>query len=260
MIENIKKLMDGAIGAGLVLVFLPAVGLFVGLKYFEANLTAGLPVMAIFGIMILLGSMALTSTLFHRLALSNPNEALGLPAGSIRAALSLALVVLFAIISIMLFRSLASPAEKHFENVGQSFIEELAKRPDAQVVALSSCQKVSDGVTATCFNVVVRWKAPNDAVDISKQLLTLIGTLMTSLTSYYFATRAAQTARNGSSDGSTAEPKPSSTDKPEQQPEPAVQTAVMLANAGDQDSDGCDAEILEPTKDEDLPPAKGGVA
>src|SRR3569623_489158 len=95
-------------GAGLVLVVLPSVALFFGAKALSEWPLVGLPVLAIFGIMILFGALSLTSTLFARLKLDNRSQPLALPEGSIRAAIALALIVLFAIIAILLHQT-ASP-------------------------------------------------------------------------------------------------------------------------------------------------------
>ena len=84
--------LGGAFGAGLVLVVLPSLALIWKLKWFAENPAVGLPIVAVFGIMILFGALSLVSTLFARLELDNKAEALALPAGSIRAFIALALI------------------------------------------------------------------------------------------------------------------------------------------------------------------------
>ena len=104
-----QNLTGGAFGAGLVLVLLPTIALFYIFEEADKLPSVGLPILAIFGIMILFGSVSLVSTLFARLKLSDKSQALALPEGSIRAAIALALIVLFAIISIMLYQSSSNP-------------------------------------------------------------------------------------------------------------------------------------------------------
>ena len=106
---RMKNATGGAFGAGLALVVLPSAALIMFVATLEKHSMVGLPILAIFGIMILFGALALISTVFARLDLSAPAEALALPPGSIRAAIALALIVLFALISVMLYQSLSQP-------------------------------------------------------------------------------------------------------------------------------------------------------
>src|SRR5437016_791469 len=67
-----------------------------------------LPLLAIVGIMALLASIAIVSVTFSLADLSDKNQALGLPEGSVRAVIALSLIVLFAIISVFLHSSLVA--------------------------------------------------------------------------------------------------------------------------------------------------------
>jgi hypothetical protein len=98
-------LTSGALGVGLVLVAMPSLMLYFGMKKMQEYAFVGLPLLAIFGIMILFGALALVAMLFKSLELTAADQPLGLPEGSIRAAIALSLIVLFAIIAILLFRS-----------------------------------------------------------------------------------------------------------------------------------------------------------
>lgn len=225
-----KHLTGNALGAGLALVVLPSVALYFGLERFSLHATEGLPVMAVFGIMILFGSLALVATLFRRLGLANRGQALALPEGSIRATIALSLIVLFAIIAIMLYRSSAEPYMAKGLTFGErkALIEQGANRVivvmeeacanKAVAAAMASggaasassgtpSEQASDsdaaaGVAApSClekdqrFTVALRAPASPEASDLAKQLLILVGTLMTSVTSFYFAGRGAETAK-----------------------------------------------------------------
>ena len=93
----------------------------------------GLPVLALLSVLLLLGALLIFTTLIHVIGLSDKNNALGLPDGSVRALLALALLGLFAIL---------------------------------------------------VSSVLVR---PADKIDeFAKQMLTLVGTLMTAVISFYF--------------------------------------------------------------------------
>ncbi len=74
--------------------------------------TTQLPIMAITGVMALLVSLALVSLTFSLAGLSDRGEALGLPRGSVRAVISLSLIVLFAITSFAFQSSFAGGVQK----------------------------------------------------------------------------------------------------------------------------------------------------
>jgi hypothetical protein len=267
-----EKYTGGAVGAGLVLIVLPCVALYYGTDRMGAMPAMGLPILAIFGIMILFGALALISALFANLGLSDSNQALALPEGSIRAAIALALIVLFAIISIMLYQSVSKPyvipglgeqeksefVKSQAERVIAVVLEPCATSPTGAGAAGASASKAGD-TSVKCapenlrFSVHVRQPPAQESTDLAKQLLILIGTLMTSVTSFYFASRATEPKRKDESlaptvDGSRTSPQ-------------ASQSATLAAGSTRDEShiDGCDIPIVDATPDEDLPASKGGV-
>jgi len=209
--ESMMRGMKGAFGAGLVLIVLPSAALIFWLPQLEEHAIVGLPLLAIFGIMILFGAMALISSLFAGLNLSCESEALALPPGSVRAAIALALIVLFALISVMLYQSLSRPykvenlslAQKTAllqepRNIVLSVLPEPCK-PAAPVAASGPAGAASvpaadaaAACTGMLFTVHLRQPPGTEAADLAKQLLILIGTLMTSVTSFYFASRSTE--------------------------------------------------------------------
>jgi hypothetical protein len=253
---------DGAFGAGLVLVFLPGAALVLFAKKLADTPIIGLPVLAIFGVMILFGALAMVATLFARLGLSNTAEALALPSGSVRAAIALALVVLFALISVMLYQSMAQHANTD-DLIGLSDAER-AKVIDVQAARLVSVtQNVCPDNTppeakcVTTYTVKLRGSQPPEAVDLAKQLLTLIGTLVASVVSYYFAARANEAVTKAAI-GMLKDPKkPDDPTPPDSSP---PDPNAVPAQAADDHTDGCNVPIENATDDADLPPATGGVA
>ena len=88
---------------------------------------------------------------------------------------------------------------------------------------------------------------PSPAVDFAKQLLTLIGTLMTSVVSFYFAARSSDaSAKNAMNAVAQAI-----------NPTPAAPAA---GSAGKDDGDHEHGGVKNPTRDDELPKATGGVA
>jgi hypothetical protein len=125
-----------------------------------------------------------------------------LPPGSIQAVIALSLIVLFAILSIFIFTSLGEPGLRKLGGLS-------AADRDKQVTQLGQqfAGWQPDG-TAT-YTVFVA--SPVTAVrdDVGKQLIVLIGTLMTSAVSFYFGTRAtAAGVAAATGDGGDAAAKP----------------------------------------------------
>jgi TRAP-type C4-dicarboxylate transport system permease small subunit len=253
--QKVQYYTGGALGAGTVLVLVPCVALYFGVARIGESPTVGLPILAIFGIMILFGSLALVATLFARLELSDRSQALALPEGSIRAAIALSLIVLFAIISIMLYQSLSKPYV--IDGVEESDRVALVKALANTVIAVvpDCIEKSVSGAPLSIENcqaanlryaIHVRQPSPQESTDLAKQLLILIGTLMTSVTSFYFASRA-------------TEPR-----LPVDRGAPNAGIAGPARVAGDDGDDGlidgCDVPITDATPDDELPAAQGGVA
>ena len=97
----------------------------------------GLPFLALASVLLLLGALLVFTTLIHLIGLSDPKSALGLPEGSVRALLALALLGLFAIMASSVLTT------------GQT-------------------------------------NPPTQVDEFGKQMLTLVGTLMTAVISFYF--------------------------------------------------------------------------
>jgi hypothetical protein len=104
--------------------------------------TIGLPALALLSIILLLGALLIFTTLINAIGLSDKNSALGLPDGSVRAILALALLGLFAILA-------------------SSVLTE------------------------------------NAVDEFGKQILTLVGTLMTAVISFYFGSSTPPPAERG---------------------------------------------------------------
>lgn len=268
--------LSGAVGAGLVLVFLPSMALVLYLKPFSDHPAFGYPILAIFGIMILLGALALVSTLFNRLELSAANEALGLPPGSIRATIALSLIVLFALLAVMLYQSLSGAEAVTLRGLNEAAKQRLvADAANGSVLvtpvacpAATAASGAATNATAAAsaaaadpcaggalfkYDVQLGHVVSTAAVDFAKQLLTLIGTLMTSVVSFYFAAKSTETATTkaidamktqaaaGAAGGDTA-------------------GAATARTAQPDDDDHEHGGVTSPTDDQDLPPAQGGVA
>jgi len=276
--QLLELLGGGAAGVGLVLVLLPTLAIVVGAVFFNGSMIVGLPVLAILGIMILLGTLSLVAMLFKQLELADPRQPLALPPGSMRATIALALIVLFAIFSITLYLSIS--------NAGVPYTVSGLREAERNALVLATPSRVIVAEDDACaseakdncpkddrrYKVTLRAASSSEGIDFAKQLLVLVGTLMTSVTSYYFASRAgSETDKPAGPDAGaqrtvTGSPAPAPAPATTPAPAPPATTPPAAAPAANaqthdpDDADGCDVDILDATADEHLPPAVGGVA
>jgi hypothetical protein len=165
-----------------------------------------LPFVAICGIVLLLGTLALVSIAFGAFGLSDKTQAMALPEGSIRAVLALSVVVLFAILSVFLYDKLASGGpivklEQLTEPVKNEFIKNNPGLRD--VVVTPSLLKNEQGVVqkddkgADVYVYTIAYGTPHNqqSDDFAKQLLVMLGTLLTSIAAFYFGAKTAAAAQ-----------------------------------------------------------------
>ena len=149
-----------ALGGGALVVFV-LVKVLLQLSSGGVGAVASLPLMVLVGVIVLLIVISLVTLTFSVLGLASPTEALGLPDGSVRSIIALMLLVLFSIMGFFLYDTIA--------------------------------HGIQDPTTHAFREV------PEKAVDIAKQLITLLGTLVTAVAAFYFGTNAVQTAQAATS-------------------------------------------------------------
>jgi hypothetical protein len=184
--------------AGIVIYYLP-MGLS-RIGKFEFDPLIKLPILLIVGVVALMLSLAAVSVAFATLNLADKTQALALPEGSVRAVIALCLLVLFAIITIFLFGSLSesvSGLREVSDLTAEQKEEFLSNKENLTTVLVIPYAVKKDGRDQTRYTVQYREKADADATarqrakeDFAKQLLILIGTLVTAVASFYFGTRA----------------------------------------------------------------------
>src|SRR5262249_18302296 len=137
-----------------------------------------LPVLAIAGVVALLISLALVAGAFTLFNLSNPREALGLPEGSVRAVIALGLLVLFAIFAIYLHANMNRAQVQQIANLTAAEKDSvLSSSLGVRVLAT-----VSNDAEADKQRFTILYRDGNPASeDFAKQLLVMIGTLVTSV-------------------------------------------------------------------------------
>jgi hypothetical protein len=195
---SFRRIVLGA-GALLVLTFCWA-GFFVFWKM--ENSEIALPVVIIAGVTVLLMVLGMLTFGFSVLKLTNKHEALGLPSGSVRAVIALMLLVIFAIVAIFLYSDVSSNGRlQKIEGVATAEQEsELRKQLDVVLVAPDAKNAANVKYPATVY-----YRAGSRAAeDLAKQLIVLLGTLVTAVSSFYFgssSTAAAQKSKKSDDGG-----------------------------------------------------------
>jgi hypothetical protein len=146
-------------------------------------------------VVVLLLMLTVVAIIFNFLGLTDKDQAMGLPEGSIRAVIALSLIVLFAILSVYLYQGvsrggLIQTIENLSDTERAQFIRDNTTARDISIEAIPVKDKGgtpltnADGTPKFFYNVKYRI-ATVASEDFAKQLLILLGTLMTAITSFY---------------------------------------------------------------------------
>ncbi|TGR84546.1 hypothetical protein EN866_33200 [Mesorhizobium sp. M2D.F.Ca.ET.223.01.1.1] len=197
------------ISVSLVAAIIAVIAIVVGWMLFfkdlpaEVRTTMSLPLLAIFGLIAVFISMSLVSMSFAIFGLDDKTQAFALPDGSIRAVIALSLIVLFSILSFYLYSNLAQSPIRVLENLSQTEQAEIAKSVGADHV-ISSVDV--DGKQH--FRMVIRDPKNPASEDFAKQILVLMGTLVTAISSFYFGSKLANPLSPADSQVASIKPVP----------------------------------------------------
>lgn len=205
--------------AALVAVILLCI-VFWGLKDLVSLGDSALPLVAIGGVVVLILLLTAVATMFSILSLTNKDQAMGLPEGSIRAVIALSLIVLFAILSIFLYQNVSRGGDVvTIANMSDSertqFMRDHGNLRDIQAVVIKDQTgqprtfndekgqliRNADGTPKYFYDVSYR-SANTASEDFAKQLLVLLGTLMTAITSFYLGAGTVTSAVKAGSEAS----------------------------------------------------------
>lgn len=150
------------------------------------NVAIVLPMLGIFGLIALICAVSVLVVVIGALGLTNPNYALGLPQGTVRAVIALSLIVIFLITAIFLYSDVAKPEYRTSKGISA---EDIKKLPQTKIVGVRATE---DGK----FDVdVVVGNKTEASVDLAKQLLTTVGTLLVAMIGFYFGSRTVAAGR-----------------------------------------------------------------
>jgi hypothetical protein len=190
----------------LVITLITAVALIsIGLAYLggsDIEYYFLLPLLAIGGVIALILVLTIVAAVFGFFDLADKDKAMGLPEGSVRAVVALSLIVLFTILAVYLYGGVSGvrlTVESLSEADRTQFIKDHPNK-DVQSFAIAQRNQKGevitnpDGSAKTLFTVAYRSEARQESVDFAKQMLVLLGTLMTAVTSFYLGAGTATSA------------------------------------------------------------------
>ena len=160
-------------------------------KLFLPELT--LPMLLLASIVLFFGGIAVLVNVYRSVGLQDSRYALGLPDGSVRAIIALILIFLFFVAITFIYFSIA-------RGQPNSTLRGLTPAQFAQIppTDLISSTPVPATGKPTSYNVVIRGSASSAEQDIGKNLVVLLGTLITAVASFYFGSNSATyAARKG---------------------------------------------------------------
>ena len=135
-------------------------------------------------VIVMLAILTIMAVVFKQLNLSNAKQALGLPEGSIRALIALLLLMIFVVFAIYLFRQAVGFEWDYMSGLTESEINTLQPSDIFQ-------QEGPD--TNGEYNVWLRIKnVPPIAEQFAMQIFTALLTLVTAVSSFYFASKVVE--------------------------------------------------------------------
>jgi len=166
-----------------------------------------LPTLVIVGVFALLMSLTIVAIALSILGLADKNQALALPEGSVRAVIALMLIVLFAIISIYLYNNLSGTIQS-VDSLSQDDLTAFKQSANTVILVTQDAAPVNG---APRFKVFFQEASSAAAQDFAKQMLVLLGTLVTAVSSFYFGANSVASAVANASKTPAPQPKISET-------------------------------------------------
>jgi hypothetical protein len=145
-----------------------------------------LPILLVSSTLVLLIGMGVIAMVFAGVKLVDPTQPLGLPAGSIQSLIALSLVMIFMISGVYLFAQLQTPDVSTLTNVTSEQMAQFSTR----IVGIRLMQSGAQPL----YQVDVRNDMNQAAVDMAKQIMTMIGTLLVTVVGFYFGSRSTAAA------------------------------------------------------------------
>jgi hypothetical protein len=232
-------------------------------------------------VLISLSGLSMTAAVFKALGYPPSGEAFGLPSGSIRALLAISIMVLLLIFALPLTSWSHAPLVLNARPLDVAIADcgdikaELARYGQLHLVAVVDSKAcvtppVAGAKARISLYASSRQGMSHEQIDLSKQVLTAVITLLTTVIGFYFGSQNTLTLAKAIKEGGTAPApvtpvNPVAPDKPKDGAADTPSPDAVPDEDPDNLADSCpsDAEPLEgeaQTADADLPASEGGVA
>lgn len=165
-----------------------------------------LPVLLGVNLITLVVALTFTVYIFKSLNLASPDHTLGLPEGSIRAVIALSLILIFMISSVFLYTQVSGRQPTGLIDVSQADYDNISKE-----LIYSSKRVPGNLPNETRYIVRLQMTGSEESVDIAKQIITTVSTLVVAVAGFYFgsnAVAAASKAATGAGGDLPRVPKP----------------------------------------------------
>jgi hypothetical protein len=172
---------------------------FSGVLSFSKSLQPSNPVWFIGMLVAFAASLALIAVVFRWLGLAAPAEAFGLPAGSVRTLLAAGVMVLFAVFGLQTLNVNAGLSDTA---LGTAVFKGTTAELQAEVeryrrIGLGAIVDGMEQDTVKLRLYRITPAKPAETIDMEKQIVTALVTLVTSVVSFYFGSRTAEPVRDG---------------------------------------------------------------
>lgn len=187
--EWVPQILKGAGYFIVILIILVGLGaLVVGVPSFFGPVPIGeiqMGLVVALAISSLLGLLTVMAAVYSNLMLTDRRQALGLPEGSIRALIALFLIMMFIIMSVYLFRTIAGREGIPLTNLTAEQVAELEGR-----IQILDIEQNNSGT----FDVIPKVGVTPAAEQLALQLVTILGTLVTAVSAFYFGSATTKSA------------------------------------------------------------------
>jgi ABC-type multidrug transport system fused ATPase/permease subunit len=202
LVDVSSSVLAVAVAAVITLLFLAGLGgLIVWLSTNgQSTPLATLPMQFVAAVVLLVLVICILTIVFKRLELSDKTRAMGLPDGSVRAIIALLLIMLFFLIAVFLFQATQEHPDPNAErSLNGITAERLSGIPTDQILSMTSRTEGQ----VTVYDVKLSSPPTNTAAstDIAKQLITIVATLVTAVSAFYFGANTATSASSQPRDG-----------------------------------------------------------
>jgi hypothetical protein len=179
-------------GVGTIVILWFVSRIVVYLDEHDAGPQATLAVNFVAAVVLLVLVLCTLTIVFRRLDLGDETRAMGLPEGSVRAVIALLLIMLFFLATMFLFSSSQNRTDATMQRSLQGITaERLSGIPTEEILTLTMSEATPNLYDVTLTQAPVNTPTSND---IAKQLVTILGTLVTAVAAFYFGANSVAAA------------------------------------------------------------------